>query len=154
MWLPPIVTVFFGFRAWTSKVSGTFLTCSSMKPRSKRTRLSSAFRPAFAKVSSARGCRKSMPISWRICIACSWIWATCSSESMSYGFSVLIHMLSGAGVRQLFGDLAVAACLKGSGVDPLVVPGVHIPRVADGLGVGLRLLGQQRDFLFGKAELI
>src|SRR5438045_6741451 len=95
-----------------------------------------------------------MPISWRICIACARICATCSSESMSYGLSLLIHMLSGAGVRQLFGDLAVTACLKCAGVDPLVVSRVHIPRVADGLGVGLGLLGQQGDFLFGKAELI
>src|ERR1700694_3396660 len=73
---------------------------------------------------------------------------------MSYGWSVLVHMASGTSVRQLPGDLPVASRLKGPRVDLLVVPGVDISRVADGLRVGLSLLRQQWDLLFREAELV
>src|ERR1700724_2766638 len=63
-------------------------------------------------------------------------------------------MVSGTGVRQLSCDLAVASCLKGPGVDLLVILGVDVPRVADRLWVRLGLLREHRDLLFREAELV
>src|SRR2546426_4101223 len=154
MWLPPMTTVFFGFRACTWKVAGTFLICSSMKARSKRTRFSSSFNPARRKMSRALGCRKSTPISCRMSIAWSSICRTCSAERMSYGLSVLVHIPSGAGVGQRPDDLAVAARLERAGVDPLVILGIDIARVADALRIGRGLFGQHGNLLLGKAELV
>src|SRR5438094_3355779 len=154
MWLPPMTTLFFGFRACTWKFAGTFLICSSMKPRSKRTRFSSIFNPARRKVSRAWGCKKSTPISCRMSMAWSSICATCSAERMSYGLSVLVHIPSGAGVGQRPGYLPVAASLKGAGVDPLVIPGIDVSRVADALRIGRGFLREHGNLLLGKAELV
>src|SRR2546426_4166056 len=154
MWLPPMTTVFFGFRACTWKVAGTFLICSSMKARSKRTRFSSIFNPARRKRSRALTCKKSTPISCRISMAWSSTCCPCSAERMSYGLSVLVHIPSGAGVSQRPGDLAVAARLEGAGVDPLVILGIDVPRVADALRIGRGFLGEHGYLLLGKAELV
>src|SRR5207244_11299186 len=72
---------------------------------------------------------------------------------MSYGLSVLVHIPS-AGVGQRPGDLAVAARLEGAGVDPLVILGIDVPRIADALRVGRGLLGEHGNLLLGKAELV
>src|SRR6202022_3420564 len=154
MWLPPMVTVFFGLRDCTWKVAGSLLVCSSMKAASKRTRFSSMRSPALRNRSMARGWRKSTPISWRICMACSWICWTCSSERMSVGFSVLVHMDSAARVRQLSRHLAVAAGLEGASVDFFVIVRIDVARVADGLRIFLGFLGEHRDLILGKAELV
>ena len=64
------------------------------------------------------------------------------------------HIVSGAGVGQSPGDLAVASRLEGTGVDPLVIFRVHVSRIADALRVGGSLLGEQRDFVLGEPELV
>src|SRR5438874_3261457 len=148
-----MVTVLLGLRACTWKVAGTFLICSAMNAGSKRTRFSSMLKPARRKRSMARGCKKSTPISCRICMAWSWICRTCSSERMSVGFSVLVHM-SGPRVCQLSRDLTVPPRLEGAGVDLFVIAGIDVARIADGLRVFLRFLGEHRDLILGKAELV
>src|SRR5438445_8537808 len=60
----------------------------------------------------------------------------------------------GAGVRQCPSDGAMPSCLEGAGVDLLVTTGVDVARVANRLRVGLRLLGEQGDFVFREAELV
>src|SRR5439155_24991137 len=60
----------------------------------------------------------------------------------------------GASVGQRPGYLAVATRLEGAGVDPLVIPGIDVSRVANALRIGGSLLRQQRDLVFGKPELV
>src|SRR5438270_7164865 len=158
MWLPPIVTVFFGLRAWTSKVSGALLTCSTMKASSNRTRSPSRGMPAALKSSMAFGWRKSTPISLRMTIACRWIWSTSSSLRRLTRGRLLRHTRglrrrgqASVGMRRL---AATAPGLEGAGVDLAIVAGVDVPGVADGLRVGLGFLRQHRDLPFGEAELL
>src|SRR6059036_2536839 len=73
---------------------------------------------------------------------------------MSYGLSVLVHIPSGAGVRQRPGDLAVTARLEGAGIDPLVILGVDVSWVADALRIGRGFFGEHGNLLLGKAELV
>src|SRR6266550_6447599 len=73
---------------------------------------------------------------------------------MSYGLSVLVHIPSGAGVGQRPGDLAMAPRLEGASVDPLVVLGIDVARVADTLRIGRGLFGEHGNLLLGKAELV
>src|ERR1700730_4046259 len=146
MWLPPMVTVFFGLRDCTWKVAGTFLICSSMKAASKRTRFSSMRSPALRNRSMARG--------WRKCMACSWIAWTCSSERMSVGFSVLVHIDSAARVRQLARDFSMPPRLEGARVDLFVIARIDVARIANALRIFLRLLGEHGNLVLGKAELV
>src|SRR6267143_7193215 len=72
---------------------------------------------------------------------------------MSVGFSVLVHM-SGARVRQLPRDLAMAPRLEGAGVDLFVIAGIDVAWIADGLRVFLRFPGEHGNLFLGKAELV
>src|SRR5438105_5671043 len=148
MWLPPIVTVFFGLRAWTSKVSGALLTWSTMKASSNRTLSPSMGMPAALKSSRAFGWRKSTPISLRITIACRWIWSTWSSLRRLTRGRLLRHTRGlrrrGQPPVRMHRLAATAPGREGAGVDLAIVAGVDVAGVADGLGVGLGLLGQHR----------
>src|SRR5207245_11290162 len=56
--------------------------------------------------------------------------------------------------RQNPGHFPMPPGFEGPGIDSLVIRGVHIARVADGLGVGGGLFAQQRDLVLRKSELV